>query len=317
MKHKLKKALLITILLGSSLFNIEAVFAASGFSVGGNGNLTINNSYTLPNADGTTNQILQTDGNGHTTWTTLTETLSTFTDNGDGTFTYTAEDGSIVTIGTVGATGPQGPAGNDGAVGATGAQGPVGNDGAVGDTGVQGPTGPTSPTKSTYSVWGTTVCATGHTQLYTGTMSIIRGVAATSGSEPLCLNPSVTNGWINWDKSLTWRAKAGAGSNRGQYISTGPGVDCAVCQGEVYVNWGAQSCASGWNTAYDGFIGGMASGNSSGAWSVNGPLCLANIQAGDWTNWEEILVVRAGGGNSTGSRVQYQNDNDMLCRVCY
>ena len=140
-KYKIKRALLATILLGSAQFYMEAVFAASGFSVGGNGNLTINNAYTLPNADGTTNQILQTDGNGHTTWTTLTETLSTFTDNGDGTFTYTAEDGSIVTIGTVGATGAQGPVGNDGAVGATGAQGPVGDDGAVGATGAQGPAG--------------------------------------------------------------------------------------------------------------------------------------------------------------------------------
>ncbi|WP_025742730.1 hypothetical protein, partial [Aquimarina pacifica] len=49
------------------------------------------------------NTITLSNGGG-----SFTETLSTLTDNGNGTFTYRAEDGSTVVIGTVGATGATG-----------------------------------------------------------------------------------------------------------------------------------------------------------------------------------------------------------------
>ncbi|MBQ4805012.1 collagen-like protein, partial [Aquimarina sp. MMG015] len=64
----------------------------------------------------TGNTITLSNGGG-----SITETISTLLDNGDGTFTYTSEDGTITNIGTIGAQGP------------TGAQGPQG------DTGAQGP----------------------------------------------------------------------------------------------------------------------------------------------------------------------------------
>ncbi|WP_405226768.1 hypothetical protein [Dokdonia sp. Asnod1-B02] len=68
----------------------------------------------------------------------VSETVTTFVDNGNGTATYTNENNTAVTVGIVG---PQGPAGADGATGATGPQGPAGADGATGATGPQGPAG--------------------------------------------------------------------------------------------------------------------------------------------------------------------------------
>ena len=76
-----------------------------------------------------------------TSWVSL-ERTSSLIDNGDGTVTYTNEDGNSVTVGIVG---PQGPPGADGADGATGPQGPPGADGADGAIGPQGPAGPQGP----------------------------------------------------------------------------------------------------------------------------------------------------------------------------
>ncbi|WP_298351638.1 hypothetical protein [uncultured Dokdonia sp.] len=91
----------------------------------------------------------------------VSETVTTFVDNGNGTATYTNENNTAVTVGIVGpqgpagadgatgATGPQGPAGADGATGATGPQGPAGADGATGATGPQGPAGADGATGAT------------------------------------------------------------------------------------------------------------------------------------------------------------------------
>ena len=82
-----------------------------------------------------------------TSWVSL-ERTSSLIDNGDGTVTYTNEDGNSVTVGIVG---PQGPPGADGADGAIGPQGPVGPqgppgaDGTDGAIGPQGPAGPQGP----------------------------------------------------------------------------------------------------------------------------------------------------------------------------
>ena len=92
------------------------------------------------------------DGNG----------IASTSDNGDGTFTLTFDDGSTFitsnltgpqgaagaqgAIGSQGATGPQGPAGPQGIqglTGATGSPGPAGPQGLSGATGSQGATGPT------------------------------------------------------------------------------------------------------------------------------------------------------------------------------
>nr|WP_315163484.1 hypothetical protein [uncultured Flavobacterium sp.] len=96
--------------------------------------------------------------------TSVSETVTTLIDNGDGTITYTNESGTPVTInvpkgvqgaagtngtngidGAVGATGPQGPIGLTGTAGANGTNGTNGIDGAVGATGPQGPIGLTGP----------------------------------------------------------------------------------------------------------------------------------------------------------------------------
>ena len=101
-------------------------------------------------ADGT-NGTDGVDGNG----------IVSTTDNGDGTFTFTYDDGTTFTTsdltgpqgpigltGPAGATGPQGAIGLTGPAGATGAQGPIGLTGAAGAagaTGAQGPIGLTGP----------------------------------------------------------------------------------------------------------------------------------------------------------------------------
>ena len=79
--------------------------------------------------------------------------ITSVTDNGDGTLTIGYGDGhTVITSDLTGPTGPQGPQGNQGGKGDTGAQGPVGNTGAqgpVGNTGAQGPKGDTGATGAT------------------------------------------------------------------------------------------------------------------------------------------------------------------------
>ncbi|MCF8269802.1 MAG: DUF1566 domain-containing protein [Crocinitomicaceae bacterium] len=95
------------------------------------------------------------DGNG----------IASTTDNGDGTFTLTFDDGSTFitsnltgpqgaagaqgATGSQGATGPQGPAGPQGIQGLTGATGPSGASGTNGTNGAVGATGPTGLTGAT------------------------------------------------------------------------------------------------------------------------------------------------------------------------
>lgn len=72
----------------------------------------------------------------------IPESISTFVDNLDGTFTYTDESNTSITIGTVGPQGPTGPQGIQGATGLTGDAGPPGLPGAAGEEGPPGPEGP-------------------------------------------------------------------------------------------------------------------------------------------------------------------------------
>jgi hypothetical protein len=74
------------------------------------------------------------------------ETVTTIVDNGNGTFTYTNEAGTQVTISTsAGPEGPQGPQGPQGVAGPVGPQGPIGLTGPVGPQGPIGLTGPVGP----------------------------------------------------------------------------------------------------------------------------------------------------------------------------
>lgn len=126
-------------------------------------NITGNITWVLPSGDGTSNQVLTTDGAGVLSWATVsgggggsgTQGATGFTGatgpqgaTGAGNQGATGQWGST---GPWGATGPQGPQGNDGAtglqgvpgnIGATGLQGIQGNNGATGFWGSTGPQGP-------------------------------------------------------------------------------------------------------------------------------------------------------------------------------
>lgn len=171
---------------------------------------------------------------------------------------------------------------------------------------------PVQENKSTYTVWGRTACGSGDTQLYSGIMSVV-GSTSGAGTHPICLNSPVNKGWVFWNGGLVWRANAVSVGQRGEYLDSETQVDCSVCQGDTYVNWGDLSCATGWNTIYDGFIGSMGTSNGTD-WSAGGTVCLDDSQAGSWTNWDRFLVLRAK-SDGLGGRVQYKN-GDMLCRVC-
>jgi len=228
--------------------------------------------------------------------------------------------GATGATGATGPAGPQGPKGDTGAQGATGATGATGPQGATGATGPQGPKGDTGPQgpagdpRSTYTLWGMTTCAPGHTKLYGGRVA---GVVGTGGaSTPFCLSDAVTNaGWVNWDGGMVWRAQATTGGNRGQYANGANDVQCAVCQGTIYVHWGEQLCASGWTKLHNGYIGSFSGGWGNG-WSAAGPICLHTSAGSNWTYWSDSMIMKAV-GSSGNNRVQYQNSEDMLCAVCY
>ena len=231
--------------------------------------------------------------------------------------------GDTGATGAQGATGPQGPKGDTGATGpqgpkgdtgATGAQGATGPQGPKGDTGATGPQGPQGDPRSTYTLWGMTTCAPGHTKLYGGR---IAGVFGTGGaSTPICLSDAATNaGWVNWDGGMVWRANATTGSNRGQYANGANDFLCAVCQGTVYIHWGEQICASGWTKLHNGYMGSFSGGWGNG-WSAAGPICLHTSAGANWTYWTDSMIVKAV-GSSGNNRVQYQNESSMVCAVCY
>ena len=89
------------------------------YLVNGQG-VKINDNYYLPTTDGTSGQVLSTDGFGQTAWVPATS-------------------------GPTGPVGPQGPQGTQGVAGATGPTGATGSQGPQGIQGLTGPTGPTGP----------------------------------------------------------------------------------------------------------------------------------------------------------------------------
>ncbi len=167
--------------------------------------------------------------------------------------------------------------------------------------------------KSTYTVWGTTTCGSGHTQLYTGRAAAT--IMAGGGAGAFCLSDAITAaGWVSWDGGMVWRANATSAGVRGQYANGSNDIRCAVCQGSVYVNWGQQTCATGFSTVYSGYLAAMG-GSWSGGWAPSEPICLESSAGANWTAWADGMVIR-GIGSSGSNRVEYQNANDILCRVC-
>jgi hypothetical protein len=142
-------------------------------------------------------------------------------------------------------------------------------------------------------------------------------VVGTGGaSQPFCLsNNAPAGGWVGWDGGMMWRAVSAGANVRGQY-SNGPNdFSCAVCEGNVVVMWGTNSCPASYTTLMDGYVGAMGGGWGNG-WSPGGPICLHTSAGANWVNWDSTMVMR-GIGSSGNNRVQYQNSTTMPCRVCY
>jgi hypothetical protein len=114
---------------------------------------------------------------------------------------------------------------------------------------------------------------------------------------------------------MMWRANGNGSNVRGQYSNAPDDFSCAVCEGATYTHWGQDACASGYDTLYSGWIASFSGGWSNG-WSPGGPICLSTASGGSWVNWNETMIMR-GLGSSGSDRVQYQNAQDMRCRVCY
>ena len=89
------------------------------------GTIRVHDAYTLPSADGSANQYLQTDGSGTISFA-------------DGPIGYTGSQGDIGYTGSQGFTGSQG---DQGVIGFTGSKGDTGFNGSIGFTGSQGDIG--------------------------------------------------------------------------------------------------------------------------------------------------------------------------------
>ena len=79
---------------------ITANFGGSErFAINANGEVTFNNSFTFPNVDGSPNQVLQTDGSGNVSWTSLSN-FGLFAQTGNSTtVSATTTETSIVGAG--------------------------------------------------------------------------------------------------------------------------------------------------------------------------------------------------------------------------
>jgi hypothetical protein len=126
-------------------------------------NITGNITWVLPSGDGTSNQILTTNGAGVLSWTTANSGAAgligaTGFTGSTGPQGNQGSTGVQGVQGNVGATGIQGVQGNVGATGIQGVQGDVGATGVWGATGFTGSTGPQGPqgNQGSTGVWGST-----------------------------------------------------------------------------------------------------------------------------------------------------------------
>ncbi len=92
-------------------------------------------------------------------------------------------------------------------------------------------------------------------------------------------------------------------------------VDCAVCEGATYTQWGESLCVRGYDTVHQVWITSFSGGWGNG-WGPGGPICPATTSGGSWINWSDTMIMRALGSNGD-SRVRYQNAQDMRCRDSY
>ncbi len=227
--------------------------------------------------------------------------------------------GSTGAQGPAGPTGPMGPTGPAGSTGSAGAQGPTGPAGAQGVTGpagAQGVTGPAGDAKSTYTVWGTTSCASGHTQLYAG--HVAGAVGGAGGVATFCLSDGVGgSGWVQWNNAQVHRAHD-SGGGLGEYANGANEITCAVCQGTTYTHWGESTCASGYSLAYWGYIAiATSEGEATTSKAGGPPMCLHPSAGANWTVDSTGIRIMRAIGSSGIERTQIQNSNDTTCAICY
>jgi hypothetical protein len=96
-------------------------------------------SYTFPSSDGTSGQVLATDGSGNLNWNNVSTGTS-------GTSGATGVSGSSGTSGTRGSSGTSGTSGTSGNTGASGSSGTSGANGLSGSSGSSGSTGTSGST---------------------------------------------------------------------------------------------------------------------------------------------------------------------------
>jgi hypothetical protein len=152
----------------SNEVNISNAAAVEFLNINSSG-LTLFDEYTLPTTDGTSGQVLVTDGAGQVTWTSAPAGPSGPSGpQGDagptgpqGEVGPTGPSGPSGATGETGAAGPTGPQGVQGDVGPTGPQGPSGATGAAGPTGPQGPSGPSGASGSFGEAYSRSTLPTG------------------------------------------------------------------------------------------------------------------------------------------------------------
>ncbi len=90
-----------------------------------------------------------------------------------------------------------------------------------------------------------------------------------------------------------------------------------MCQGTTYTHWGSANCGSGYQRLYSGFVAAMLGRWTGPNWAAGGPpLCLNEAAGSNWTDSNVGLVVRAKGSEGN-DRVEFQDEQSILCAVCF
>ncbi len=216
-----------------------------------NANVYIGAGWKLPFADGTSGQVLQTNGAGVVSWSSVVgPTGPTGAAGPTGPTGIDGVTGPTGAAGVTGLTGITGPTGIDGVTGATGPSGDIGPTGPSGADGVTGATGPTGD-----SFWSITSSVIYPTDM---TDSVAIGTNVMANIEMF----RVKNGGVLFDSTLS----AGTGLGAGTRFIWSPGTSSIRAGRAVSTEWdspGAYSVVFGY-------------GGTAGAYGVAmGDRCVA------------------------------------------
>ena len=167
--------------------------------------------FTLPQVDGTTGQVLTTNGSGIVTWV----------DSGAGATGATGPQG---TTGDTGATGPTGDAGATGATGPDGATGVSGLDGATGATGPQGDPGQDGATGATGTFNGVLTANIDGQGYSISNIDSVTANSITFGDATTQYTAATTQSQGSWTPTLQFATTQGSQTyvtQIGNYIKTG------------------------------------------------------------------------------------------------